>query len=61
MELVFLFHLGIWSLTNYQLDCPIAYRAFSGSLMVLKNLVGTECWFFVDGVIIFSKSAQKHT
>lgn len=26
----------------------------------LKNLVGMYCWFFIDGVIIFSKSAQKH-
>ena len=28
--------------------------------IVLKNLVGTECFFFVDYVIIFSKSAQEH-
>jgi len=26
----------------------------------LKNLVGMYCRFFIDGVIIFSKSAQKH-
>ena len=26
----------------------------------MKNLVGTECWVFIDDVIIFSKSAQEH-
>ena len=29
--------------------------------IVLKNLVGTECWIFIDDVIILSKSAREHT
>jgi hypothetical protein len=28
--------------------------------VVLKNLVGTECWVFIDNAIIFSKSAEEH-
>ena len=28
--------------------------------MVLKNLVGTECWVCIDDVIIFSKSSKEH-
>jgi len=28
--------------------------------VVLKDLVGTECYFFIDDVIIFSRSAQEH-
>jgi len=26
----------------------------------LKDLVGTECWVFIDDVIIFSRSVQEH-
>jgi len=28
--------------------------------IVLKDLVGTECWVFIDDVIIFSRSVQEH-
>jgi len=28
--------------------------------VVLKDLVGTECWVFIDDVIIFSRSMQEH-
>ena len=28
--------------------------------MVLRNLVGVECWIFLDDLIIFSRSAEKH-
>ena len=27
---------------------------------VLKDLVGTECWEFIDDIIVYSKSAEKH-
>jgi len=27
---------------------------------VLRNVVGTECWVFMDDVIIFSRSEQEH-
>jgi len=27
--------------------------------VVLKNLVGDECWIFIDG-LIFSRSAEEH-
>jgi len=28
--------------------------------VVLKDLVGTECWVFIDDVIIFSRSVHEH-
>jgi hypothetical protein len=28
--------------------------------IVLKNLIGTECWIFIEVIVIFSKSAQEH-
>jgi hypothetical protein len=27
---------------------------------VLKNLVGSECWIFIDDVVVFSRSAKEH-
>jgi hypothetical protein len=29
--------------------------------VVLKHLVSMESWVFIDGMIIYSKSAQEHT
>jgi len=29
--------------------------------VVLKDLVGTECWVFIDDAIIFSRSVQEHS
>jgi len=29
--------------------------------MVLKNMMGTECWVFLNDIIVFSVSAQEHT
>jgi len=28
--------------------------------LVLKNLTGTECWTFIDEVIVFSETAEEH-
>jgi hypothetical protein len=28
--------------------------------IVLRNLVGTECWIFIDDVIVYSQSAEQH-
>ena len=28
--------------------------------LVLKNLVETECWVFIDDVIVYSDTAEKH-
>ena len=28
--------------------------------VVLRNLVGVECWNFLDDLIIFSRSAEEH-
>jgi len=28
--------------------------------LVLKNLTGTECWVFIDDVIVHSDTAQEH-
>jgi hypothetical protein len=28
--------------------------------VVLKNLVGVECWIFIDDLIVFSRSAEEH-
>jgi len=27
---------------------------------VLKDLVGTECWVFIDDITVYSKSAEEH-
>ena len=27
---------------------------------VLKDLVGTECWVFIEDIIVYSKSAEEH-
>jgi hypothetical protein len=27
---------------------------------VLKNLIGTDCWVFLDDIIVFSKTAEEH-
>jgi len=28
--------------------------------LVLKNLAGTECWVFIDAVIVYSDAAEEH-
>jgi hypothetical protein len=28
--------------------------------VVLKNLIGTDCWVFLDYMIVFSKTAEKN-
>jgi len=28
---------------------------------VLKDLVGTECWVFIDDIIVYSKNAEEHS
>jgi len=28
--------------------------------LVLKNLTGTECWVFIDDVIVYSDTAEEH-
>jgi len=28
--------------------------------IVLRNLIGTHCWIFIDNFIVFSNTAEKH-
>jgi len=28
--------------------------------VVLKDLVGPECWVFIDDLIVFSRTAEEH-
>jgi hypothetical protein len=28
--------------------------------IVLRNLIGTHCWVFIDDLIVFSKTAEEH-
>jgi hypothetical protein len=28
--------------------------------LVLKNLIGTECYVYIDDVILFSKTTEEH-
>jgi hypothetical protein len=28
--------------------------------IVLKDLIGPECWMFIDDLVIFSRSAEEH-
>ena len=39
-------------------NSPSNFQSLMGA--VLKTLVGTECWVFIDDVIIFSSTAEEH-
>jgi hypothetical protein len=39
-------------------NCPTNFQRLIGE--VLRGLIGTEAWIFIDDVIIFSKSAEEH-
>jgi hypothetical protein len=34
--------------------------SFQRLVDVLKNLTGTECWVFIDDVIVYAKTAEEH-
>jgi len=29
--------------------------------IVLRNLIGTHCWIFIDDFIVFSNTAEEHS
>ena len=54
------YHSGTTSLIGYRLDWRIFHQVFRLMDIVLKNLVGVECWIFIDDLIVFSRSAEEH-
>jgi len=39
-------------------NCPSIFQMLVD--IVLRNLIGTHCWIFIDDLIVFSNTAEEH-
>jgi hypothetical protein len=52
---------GHYEFNRLQFDLENSPASFQRLMdTVLKHLVGTECWIFLDDVVVYSKTAEEH-
>ena len=52
--------LDTTSLRDFRSDYLILPQISSLMDIVLRNLIGTHCWIFIDDLIVFSNTAEEH-